>query len=86
MNSPNPIVVAAAPELVAVIEAIQSFITTMGPDPTQWIVKFPGASLALQGAVLLQLPTLATAEGGALQSAINTTLAGWISKLQAAAK
>jgi len=68
--------------LIAVIQAIETFITTMGPDPTQWAVKFPGASLALQGAVLLQLPTLATAEGGALQTAINTTLQGWINKLK----
>jgi hypothetical protein len=83
MSTPNPVVAAAAPELISVIQAIQTFITTMGPDPIKWAVLFPGASLALQGAVLLQLPTLATAEGGALQTTINATLSGWITKLKA---
>lgn len=81
MSTPNPILAAAAPELIAIIKAIEQFNASMGPDPTQWVVKFPGAQTVLVGTVLLQLPAIATAEGGALQTLLNTTLNGWISKL-----
>lgn len=81
MSTPNPVVTAAAPELIAILKAIQVFNTTMGPDPTQWVVKFPGAQTVLIGTVLLQVPALATAEGAALQTGINNTLNGWIAKL-----
>lgn len=81
MSTPNPILTAAAPELIAILKAIQAFNTTMGPDPTQWVVKFPGAQTVLIGTVLLEVPALATAEGAALQTSINSTLSGWITKL-----
>ncbi|MDA8119143.1 MAG: hypothetical protein M0Z85_03645 [Gammaproteobacteria bacterium] len=89
MSTPNPLTPieqAAIPSVVAVLEAVQAFIANMGTDPMQWTVKFPGALVALQGAVMLQAPLLANAEGAAISAQANTTVAGWISKLQAAEK
>ena len=83
MSTPNPIVKAAAPELMAIIDALSAGVTAMGPDPLQWAVKWPGVLLSLQGAILTQLPTLATAEGGALQTEVQSTMANWVSKLKA---
>ena len=42
---------AAIPSAVAVLQAVQAFISNMGTDPAQWALKFPGALVALQGAV-----------------------------------
>jgi hypothetical protein len=85
MSTPNPALKAAAPELIAILQAIIQFNTNMGANPLMWVTNFPGASLQLQGAVLLQLPALATAEAGALQTIINTHLSTWEAQLQAAA-
>lgn len=84
MSTPNPVLHAAAPELIAMIQAVSAMVTTMGPDPSQWAIKFPGALLSLNGAILSQLPTLAAAEGSALQATINNTLAGWVTSLKGA--
>ena len=89
MSTPNPLTPieqAAIPSAVALLEAVQAFIKNMGTDPLQWTVKFPGALVALQGAVMLQAPLLANAEGAAVSAQANATVAGWISKLQAAEK
>lgn len=83
MSTPNPILVAAAPSLINVIEALQTFNANMGTDPLQWQLKFPGAFQVLLGSVELQLPALANAEAGALQTAVNTKLSSWITNLQA---
>lgn len=83
MSTPNPIEVAAAPALIAVLQAVQQFVADMGSDPAKWALNFPGAQLKMMGAIQLQLPALAQAEGALAQSTINGVIAGWISKLQA---
>ncbi len=82
MSTPNPIEVAAAPSLIAALQAIEQFLADMGNNPLLWVANFPGAQLKLIGTIQLQLPSLATAEGGAIQTAINTQLTTWITQLQ----
>ena len=86
MSSPNPILVAAAPSLISALLALQQFETDMGPYPLVWVANYPGAKLKLLGTLALQLPTIATAEGGELETVINTTTSGWITKLQGLSK
>lgn len=74
---------AAAPSLIVALQAVQQFETDMGPNPLLWGANYPGAKLKLLGELALQFPTIATAEGGALENVINTTTASWITKLQA---
>ena len=81
MSTPNPLVSAAGPELVAVLKAIQTFITNIGPDPAQWPLKVPGALTILVGTASLEVPALATAEAGAVQAEVNTKISAWITKL-----
>ena len=78
----SPIETAAIPSLVAALEALQAFFTSMGTDPTQFAVKFPGASQVLLGTLELQLPSLASAEIGALQTSIAAQIAAKIKALQ----
>lgn len=85
MSTPNPIVQAAAPSLIAVLQAIQTFVTNLGTDPAQVAAKFPGALQVLLGSVELQLPALASNEFQALQTSANARIAAWISSLQAQA-
>jgi hypothetical protein len=84
MSTPNPVLVAAAPSMIAALKAIQQFETDMGPA-TQWVANYPGAKLKLLGALTLLIPQVAIAEGGALETIINTTTSGWITKLEAIA-
>jgi hypothetical protein len=86
MSTPNPVVTAGIPELVSVLQSLQTFITNLGGDPASVAVKFPGALQVLLGSVEMQFPALASAEFGALQTDVNTKISGWITKLQAAAK
>jgi hypothetical protein len=81
----NPIVVAAVPSLVSVLQALQVFVANLGTDPAQVPVKFPAALQILLGSVELQLPALASAEFGAVQVAANDKFAAWIKSLQALA-
>lgn len=81
----NPIVVAAVPSLVTVLQAVQTFVANLGTDPVQVPAKFPGALQILLGSVELQLPVLASAEFGALQLDANAKIAGWVKNLQALA-
>jgi hypothetical protein len=83
MSTPNPALVAAAPVLVTVLQSMEQFVTDMGPDPTKWVLNYPGAKLKLIGTVGLQLPALATAEGAVAQAAANSLFGGWIKDLQA---
>ena len=85
MSSPNPLVAAGAPELIAVLQALQQFITNLGTDPTKFAVTFPGALQILIGTAELTLPALATSEIGALQTAANAKIAAWIASIQAKA-
>ena len=81
MSTPNPLVTAASPELIAVLKAILQFNANIGADPAQWPLKVPGAFTVLLGTVQLQLPALAAAEAGALQADVNSKVEGWIAKL-----
>jgi hypothetical protein len=85
MSSPSPILAAAAPSLVAVLQALQAFITNLGTDPAQVAIKFPGALQVFLGTVEMQAPTVAAAEIEALQSAANSKISAWITSLQAKA-
>lgn len=82
MSTPNPFEAAAAPSLIAVLTALQTFNANMGTDPTKWAVNFPGALQVLLGSVELQGPALAQSEASALMSAANTKIASWIASLQ----
>lgn len=79
----NPFEQAALPTAIDVLKAVQTFVNSMGSDPMQWAVKFPGALTVLTGTVELQAPALAQAEAGALQGAANSKLSGWIKALEA---
>ena len=83
MSTPNPALVAAAPSLIKILQAVQQFDANMGPDPTKWVVNYPGASLSLIGQIDLLLPGLVTAEVGAVQAVITNKTNGWIASLQA---
>lgn len=83
MSTPNPALVAAAPALIAALQAVQQFNTDMGSNPAQWAANYPGASLKLLGTLQLQLPALASAEAGALQTEVNTKIGSAITSLQA---
>jgi hypothetical protein len=80
----NPTLVAAAPSLISALQAFQAFEADMGANPLLWAANYPGAKLKLLGELALQLPALATAEGGELESVITATTSSWITKLQAA--
>jgi hypothetical protein len=82
MSTPTPAIQAAAPVLISVLQAMEQFVADMGPDPAQWVLKYPGAKLKLVGTIGLQLPALAIAEGAVAQSAANSLFAGWIKDLQ----
>lgn len=82
--STNPVVTAATPSLIAVLQALQAFILNLGTDPAQVAIKFPGAVQVLIGTVEMQFPALAGSELGALETDINSKIAGWITKLKAA--
>jgi hypothetical protein len=82
MSSPNPFQAAAAPALIAVLQALQAFLVNMGTDPLQLAVKFPGALQVFLGTVEMQLPAVATAELGAVQTAANAKIAALIAELQ----
>lgn len=83
MSTPNPVLVAAAPSLIAVLQALKQFNVNIGADPTKWALTVPGAFTILVGTVQLQLPSVAAAEAGALQTDINTKIDSWIASLTA---
>lgn len=82
MSTPNPVVHAAGPSLIAALEAIQAFVVNLGTDPLQVAAKFPGALQVLIGTIELQVPALATAELGALQTEANAKIAALITKIK----
>ena len=84
MSTPNPILVAASPALIAILQAVQTFNTNIGADPTKWALTVPGAFQILLGSIQLQLPGIAVAEGTLVQTEINTKVGSWITALQAA--
>lgn len=82
MSTPNPFLAAAAPELIAILQAIKQFNTNIGPDPQQWALKVPGALTVLLGTVQLQLPAVLLAEGGAVQTEVNSKIDSWVASIQ----
>lgn len=78
----DPVVQAALPSLVAVLEAVKTFVTNLGTDPAQVPVKLPGAVAVLLGTVQLQFPALATAELSAVQTDVNSKIDGLIANLK----
>jgi hypothetical protein len=83
MSTPNPFVAAAGPSLIAVLQALQTFLTNIGTDPTQVAIKFPGALQIFLGSVEMQLPAVATAELTTVQAQASAKIAALIAKLQA---
>ena len=83
MSNPNPVLVAAAPSLIAVLQAVQQFNINIGADPTKWPITVPGALTILLGTIQLQLPAVASAEATALQADVNGKIGGWITTLKA---
>jgi hypothetical protein len=81
VSTPNPIVSAVAPELIAVIKALQSFNGAMGPNPLLWATNYPGAKLILTGTILQQVPALALSETSFLVTQLDNIYAGWVTKL-----
>lgn len=82
-TAPNPVLVDAAPSLIVALQAVQTFINNLGPDPTKWPLTGAGALQVLAGTLELQLPTLVNAEAGAITTALNTQIANKIASLQA---
>lgn len=83
-STPNPALVAAAPGLLAVVNALQTFsATVLTGDPTQIPLRFDAAFKVLAGTVELQFPTLAQAEVGVINTDVNAKLASWASSLSA---
>jgi hypothetical protein len=83
-STPNPILVAAAPAIINALNAVNQFATDIGPDPTKWALMVPGALQKLLGTLEMQIPIVATAEGGALQTVVNAKVTELIAKLNAA--
>lgn len=82
MSTPNPLIEAAIPSVIAALQAVKQFSVNMGADPAQWALRYPGASIALLGQLELLVPGLAVAEGGSVQSAVNAKVDSWIADLQ----
>lgn len=82
MSTPNPALVAAAPSLIAALQAVKQFIANLGTDPALVAAKLPGALQVLIGTVELQLPVIVTAEIGVVAPDLNTKLDGLIGNLQ----
>ena len=84
MSTPNPALVAAAPGLLAVVNALQTFSTTvLTGDPAEIEVRFDAAFKILAGTIELQFPVLATAEIGVINTDVNAKLSSWASSLTA---
>lgn len=84
----NPVVTsaeqAAIPTARALIAALKTFVTNLGPDPLKIPVTAPGALQVLLGSVELQAPALVSAEWSTLSTAALAQFAAWDSKLAAA--
>lgn len=83
MSTPNPLEQAAIPSALAILTAVQTFVTNLGTDPMKIPLTAPGALQVLLGTVELQGPALASSEWSAVQSAAQSKLSGWINSLKA---
>jgi len=83
MSTPNPFEQAALPFAIFVVKSIQSLIAGLNPNPVIAAGQIPGAFQVLLGQIEMQFPALASSEFGAAQTALNTQLAGILTKLSA---
>jgi hypothetical protein len=84
MSTPNPILKAAAPTLIAAIGDLQTLISTIVTgDPAMIVARMDGAVDIFIGQLKLLLPGLATAELAAVGSDANTKLGAIATKLAA---
>jgi hypothetical protein len=84
MSTPNPVLVAVAPQIQAMLKALEAFDNAMGTDPQKWAVNFPGAKLILDGNMLQQLTAVAPALGELAVTGLNNIWAGLAAKVTAA--
>lgn len=80
----NPALVAIAPALNNVLDAVNQFGIDIGPDPAKWAVTVLPAAQKLLSTVELQIPVVITAEGGQLQGLIAAKVQELKAKLAAA--
>jgi hypothetical protein len=73
---------AAIPTAISALQAVQAFAINMGPDPLQWVAKYPGSQLILLGTLQNLVPSLLVSEGGAVQAAVNSQINSWITTLK----
>jgi hypothetical protein len=82
----NPILTtletAAAPSLVQVLTALQTFVTNLGTDPSKVALTFPGAAQVLLGTIELQGPALLASEFTTAQNLVQTRISSWIASVQ----
>ena len=84
MSTPNPVLVAAAPTLIAVLTELQTAVTTiLTGDPLQLPSRVDGAIKIFLGQLELQFPGLVTAELGVVATDAVTALGNAKTKLQA---
>ena len=86
MSTPNPVLVAVAPEIQNILTALTAFDNAMGADPAKWALNFPGAKLVLDGTLLTQLTAVAPALGSVAITGLNNVWAGLAAKVTAATK
>ncbi len=86
MSTPNPFLVAGAPELIAALQAVQTAVTTITTgDPMTVGIRATGALAVLRGQLILIFPQFATAELGTVGTDINGEISGLIGKINVAA-
>lgn len=83
-QTPNPVLVAAAPSLDASLAAISTFLVNLGPDPVKVPATIGPAVQVLLGTLGLQLPAVVTAEWGVVMSGGQSGIADLRKKLAAA--
>lgn len=85
MSTTNPLEQAAIPSALVALKATQTLIATLtSTAPTNLPLVVPGALQVFLGTVELQAPTLASSELSAVGQVANSTIGGWITKLEAA--
>ena len=81
---PNAALVAVAPEIIAMLQALVTFDNSMGTDPSKWLWNFAPAKLILDGTLLKQLQLMEPALAGVAITEVNGLWASLIAKVQAA--
>lgn len=84
MSTPNPVLKAAAPTLIQAITLVQDALNTiLTGDPAQIPLRAGPAAAILVAKLELLVPSLATAEVGAVNTDVQAKLAAVVTKLQA---